>query len=184
MKLPEIKKAPCVHPYPETTMFGAIAASAKRVPQAPALDFMGKITTYCEFVRKIELTAGAFIKFGIRKNDVVTICMPNTPQGVICLYALNRIGAVANILHPLSAQEEIRDHINRVKSKVLLCVNICSEKIANIIDKTSLKCVIVASPGNSMPKIMKALYALKCIKNFKYDKKLPVVDGTEALGLC
>ncbi|MEE1011463.1 MAG: AMP-binding protein, partial [Acutalibacteraceae bacterium] len=66
--------------------------------------------------------------------------------------------------------EEIREHINRVNSKILLCVDICAEKIANIIDKTTLKKVIYASAGESMPFIMKKLYALKCIKNYKYDK--------------
>ena len=53
MKFPDIDFTPVSHPYPETTMFGAIAASAKRVPDAPALNFMGKYTTYKEFVEKI-----------------------------------------------------------------------------------------------------------------------------------
>ena len=46
MKFPKIDMTPVSHPYPETTMFGAVAASAKRVPDAPALNFMGKYTTY------------------------------------------------------------------------------------------------------------------------------------------
>ena len=62
------------------------------------------------------------------------------------------------------------NHINRVGSKVVLCVNICAEKMAAIIDKTPVKKAIIASPSESMPAIMKTLYALKCIKNFKYDK--------------
>ena len=98
MKFPKIDMTPVSHPYPETTMFGAVAATAKRLPDAPALNFIGKYTTYKTFVEKIEMAAGAFLKAGIKKDDVVTICMPNTPQGVICLYALNRIGAVANMI--------------------------------------------------------------------------------------
>ena len=70
MKFPEIDFTPVSHPYPETTMFGAVAASAKRVPDAPALNFMGKYTTYKEFVEKIEMTAGAFLKAGIKKDDI------------------------------------------------------------------------------------------------------------------
>ena len=57
MNFPEIDFTPVSHPYPETTMFGAIAASAKRVPDAPALNFMGRYTTYKQFVEKIEMTA-------------------------------------------------------------------------------------------------------------------------------
>ena len=29
--------------------------------------------------------------------------MPNTPEAVISFYALNKIGVVANMIHPLSA---------------------------------------------------------------------------------
>ena len=135
MNFPKIDFAPVSHPYPETTMFGAIAASAKRVPDAPALNFMGKYTTYKTFVEKIEMTAGAFLKAGIKKDDVVTICMPNTPQGVICLYALNRIGAVANMVHPLSSQKNITFYLDFSKSKMILTLDQFYIKAKNLVKK-------------------------------------------------
>ncbi len=120
MKFPPIKRTPVSHPYPMTTMFGAIKLSAERVPDAPALLFEGKYTTYRQFVERIEQTAKAFLKYGIKKGDAVTICMPNTPQGVICLYALNRIGAVANMVHPLSSQKNITFYLDYSESKMIL----------------------------------------------------------------
>ncbi len=155
---------------PDRSMFGMIKISAENLPDSLAYEYFGTKCTYRDLIKKIEEISGAYHSIGVRKGDIVTIVMPNTPEAVISIYALNRIGAVANILHPLSAQEEIKNHINRVNSKVLLCVDICSEKIANIIDETPLKSVIIASAGDSMPFVMKTLYALKCIKNFKYDK--------------
>lgn len=155
---------------PDVSMFGMLKISAKNLPDSLAYEYFGTECTYKNFVKKIEEISGAYHSFGVRKGDIVTIIMPNTPEAVISIYALNRIGATVNILHPLSAQEEIKEHINRVNSKILLCVDICAEKIANIIDKTTLKKVIFASAGESMPFIMKKLYALKCIKNYKYDK--------------
>lgn len=155
---------------PDTSMFGMLRISAENQPDSLAYEYFGTECSYKNLVKKIERISGAYHSLGVRKGDIVTIIMPNTPEAVISIYALNRIGAVANILHPLSAQEEIKNHINRVKSKVLLSVDICGEKIANIIDETSLKHVIVASAGESMPAVMKMLYALKCIKNYKYDK--------------
>ena len=100
------------HPYPETTMFGAIKAAADRFPKAPALDFMGKITTFTTLIRKTEQAAEAFYKAGIRKDDVVTICTPNIPQAIFCIYALNRIGAIASVIHPLSSQSNIAYYLN------------------------------------------------------------------------
>ncbi len=155
---------------PDLSMFGMLKITAENQPDSLAYEYFGTKCTYKNLVNKIEDISGAYYALGIRKGDIVTIVMPNTPEAVISIYALNRIGAVANILHPLSAQEEIKNHINRVGSKVLLCVDICTEKLSHIIDKTPVEKVIVASPGESMPAVMKTLYALKCIKNFKYDK--------------
>ena len=155
---------------PDFSMFGMLKITADNQPDSLAYEYFGTKCTYAELVKKIEDVSGAYASVGVKKDDIVTIIMPNTPEAVISIYALNRIGAVANILHPLSAEEEIREHINRVSSKVVLCVEICTEKLSHIIDKTPVKTVIVASAGESMPSVMKALYALKCIKNYKYDK--------------
>ena len=152
---------------PDVSLFGMLKITAENQPDSLAYEYFGTKCTYRELVKKIEEVSGAYYKLGVRKGDIVTIVMPNTPEAVISIYALNRIGAVANILHPLSAQEEIKNHINRVNSKVVLCVDICTEKLTAILDKTPVKKVVVASAGESMPAIMKTLYALKCIKNFK-----------------
>ena len=166
----ENPQSPLGFDVPEVSMFGMLKISAENLPDSDAYEYFGTKCTFANLIKRIEEISGAYYAAGVRKGDIVTIVMPNTPEAVISIYALNRIGAVSNILHPLSAQEEIMNHINRVKSKILLCVDICAEKIANVIDRTSLKKVIIASAGDSMPFVMKSLYALKCIKNYKYDK--------------
>ena len=175
MKFPKIDFTPVSHPYPETTMFGAIAATAKRVPQAPALNFMGKYTTYKEFVEKIEITAGAFLKAGIKKDDVVTICMPNTPQGVICLYALNRIGAIANMVHPLSSGKNITFYLDYSESKMILTLDQFYTKVEKAVAeaKNDVK-IIVARIQEELP-LVKAV-AYKYLKN-KANLKYPGKDG-------
>ena len=92
--------------YPETTMFGALERAAKRFPKAIAYEFMGKKTNYTQMIAYFELAARALVAEGIQRGDVVTICLPNVPQAIVLLYALNRIGAVANMIHPLSAEKE------------------------------------------------------------------------------
>ena len=89
--------------YPQATMYQMIRSAAKRFPDNCAYEFMGRRTTYAEFLRRIDLAAKALLELGIQKGDRVTICMPNSPQGVDCFYACNRIGAVSNMIHPLSA---------------------------------------------------------------------------------
>ena len=85
-------------------------------------------------------------KIGVRKGDVVTVLMPNTPKAVISIYALNRLGAVSNIVHPLSAQEEIKNYLVSCKCKFLLCIDKCIKKIENIKEETYLEKSLLQMP--------------------------------------
>lgn len=116
-------------PYPETTMYGAVADSARRYPDDPAYDFMGRTTTYRQLIEKIDRAAKALIACGITRGDAVTICMPNAPHAIILLYALNRIGAVANMVHPMSSQKEITFYLDDSDSKMILTLDLFYEKV-------------------------------------------------------
>ena len=94
--------------YPQKTIYEMVKAAADKYPKNYAYEFMGKKTTYAEFMQKIDAAAKAYLALGIQKGDRVTICMPNCPQAVDSFYALNRIGAVSNMIHPLSAAGEIK----------------------------------------------------------------------------
>ncbi len=115
--------------YPEKTMFQLVEQAARQYPEEPAYEFYDKKTSYRRFIQRIERAARAFQASGIRMGDAVTICMPNTPQALDCFYALNRIGAVANMVHPLSAQTEITDYLNISESRMILTVDLFYEKV-------------------------------------------------------
>ena len=115
--------------YPETTMFGALERAAKRFPKAIAFEFMGKKTNYTQMIAYFELAARALVAEGIQRGDVVTICLPNVPQAIVLLYALNRIGAVANMIHPLSSQKEITYFLDDSDSKMILTLDLFYEKV-------------------------------------------------------
>jgi len=69
--------------------------------------FMGKTTTYKQFTVEVDTCAKALRAIGIKEGDKITICMPNCPQAVIMFYAVNVVGAIANMIHPLSSENEI-----------------------------------------------------------------------------
>ena len=96
---------------PDASMFGILKISEKSHPEAVAIDYFGRKFTYNELVEEIERISHAYYKIGVRKGDIVTVLMPNTPEGVLSIYALNRLGAISNIVHPLSAQEEIKNYL-------------------------------------------------------------------------
>ena len=93
--------------YPDQTMYQLLAETAAKYPGQTAYIFQGKKTTFAQFMTRIDAAAKGLTAIGIAKGDKVTICMPNSPQALDCFYALNRIGAIANMIHPLSAAQEI-----------------------------------------------------------------------------
>ncbi len=139
-----------------------------------AIDYYGTKLTFRCFFEQIEQCANAFKEYGVKKSDIVTICMPNTPEALISFYAINKIGAIANMIHPLSSEKEIEFYLNEVNSRIMLLVDMDFKKVSNIKDNTSLEKVIVVSPANSMPMYLKIGY--KLIHESKYDFKVQYDD--------
>ena len=131
-----------------------------------AINYFGEEIKFKDLLDKIDLCSRALECYGVRENDVVSIMMPNTPEAVIAFYAVNKIGAIANMIHPLSSEVELKETLTRTKSVILIAVNIAYSKINNIIDDTKIYKTILVSPKDSMPKIMNLLYTItKDLKN-------------------
>ncbi len=136
-----------------------------------AINYFNKKITYKELFDEIDTCAKAFRSQGIREGDVVTLCMANTPEAVISFYAINKIGAVANMIHPLSAEQEIKNSLITTKSVMLIAINLSYEKIKEIVDETNVYKTIIVSPGDSMPLLMKFGYYLTQGRKVKTPKR-------------
>ncbi len=108
---------------PDITMYEMVKRLAAKHPGATAYEYLGTTGTYSELFENIDSFAKSFTACGVKAGDIVTICMPNTPEAVFAVYALNKMGAAANVIHPLSAQAEILRYINSAESKVLVVVD-------------------------------------------------------------
>ena len=64
--------------YPQKTIYQMVKAAAERNPKLPAYEFMGKKTTFAQFMQKIDETAQAFLAMGIKKGDRVTVHVSET----------------------------------------------------------------------------------------------------------
>lgn len=133
-----------------------------------ALNYFGYRMTYNELFDKIDDTAKSLKVLGVKPKDIVTICMPNTPEAVIAFYAINKIGAVADMIHPLSSEEEIMNYLIESKSKIMFLVDFNYTKINKIINKTNITKIIMLNINSSMPIGLKIGYQItKGIKNKK-----------------
>ena len=152
---------PATIDYPRKTMYQMVTQTARKYPQNIAYSFMGKQTTFAEFSQRIDAAAKGLYKMGIRKGDRVTICMANTPQAVDCFYALNRIGAIPNMIHPLSAPAEIAFYLNVSHSKAILTLAQFYDKVVSVLPQLEQEVtILIARIADELPFPLSALYPI------------------------
>jgi len=158
--------------YPDTSLYNLVEKAAKECPNNIAYNYFGATSNYKTLIEDIEKCAKALKVLDIKKDDVITICMPNTPEALISFYAINKIGGVANMIHPLSAENEIKYYLEVSNSKMLITIDLAWTKVKNIIKDTKVEKTIVLSVKKSMPFILKTLFSLT--KERKIEK--PIYD--------
>ena len=161
--------------YPDGSMVEIIASTALKYPHNYAYQYFNNKCTYKEFMEKIEACARGLKTLGVKEGDVVSICMPNTPQAITMFYAVNMVGAIANMIHPLSSEKEIEMYLNKSKSTVILTLDMNYKKVINIINNTSVKKVIVSSAGDDLKGLKKTLYSIFNADITKAIKKIEAV---------
>ncbi|NLB61236.1 MAG: long-chain fatty acid--CoA ligase [Clostridiales bacterium] len=144
--------------YPDCTMVELIEEAAQKYPKYCAYEFMGTKRNYSQFISEIILCAKSLRAIGIRKNDVVTVAMPNCPQGIIVFYAINMIGAVGNMIHPLSSEGEIAFYLSDSKSVCAITLDQFYGKFEAIKTKVKLKNLIITSIKDALNPVMKLGY--------------------------
>ncbi|MCQ2376528.1 MAG: acyl--CoA ligase [Methanocorpusculum sp.] len=88
--------------------------------EAEAILYYGRHISYRELIDTVNEAAAGLCEAGVKKGDFVTIYLPNIPQCVFAVYAVNRIGAVCNLVHPLSSKKELEDCVILTKSRFVL----------------------------------------------------------------
>ena len=156
--------------YPDISIYNMLEDSMKNREDYISYNYYGTKKTYKEFIAQIDKCARALKSLGIKATERVSICMPNTPEAIIAFYAINKIGAVANMIHPLSAENEIKYFLNISKSKYVIAIDIAFNKINHIANDTNLKKCIVVSAKNSMPVYLKIGYQLTKGRKIKLEK--------------
>ncbi|MFX1376413.1 MAG: AMP-binding protein [Promethearchaeota archaeon] len=136
--------------YPKTTMYNALVNTSRNYSNSIAYDFMGNESTYRQLIKQIDQCAKALTSLGIKKGDRMTISMPTTPQGVVCFYAINKIGAIASMIHPLSPPNQIEFFLNLSKSSFALTIDSVYNNFEQIMDKTKLNALILVQMNPEM----------------------------------
>lgn len=144
--------------YFQGSMYDKIAEVSVNFPDHIAYDFMGGKVKYKDFIHKVDECARALAAIGVKEGESVTICMPNAPQSVIMFYAVNKIGAIANMIHPLSGEKEIEFCLKESASVVCLTLDQFYGKFENIRSNVQLRSLILTSIKDVLSPIKKKGY--------------------------
>ena len=146
--------------YFQGSMFDAVARIAEEYPNNIAFDFMGRSTTYRKMVQEIEKCARSLKTLGVRPGDKITIAMPNCPQAIYMFYAVNLVGGIANMIHPLSAEKEIEFYLNESQSTTAITLDQFYDKFEHIRQNTGIINIIIASVKDALSRTIRAGYML------------------------
>ena len=122
------------------------------------MEYFGRTYTYKELFEGIDETARALVAFGVHRSDIITIAMPTTPEAVYLLYAISKIGAIANMIDPRTSKEGIYDYTNEAQSKLFIAIDLCYPKINDIREATCVEKLLLISAGDSLTGIKSLAY--------------------------
>ena len=154
--------------YYNGSMYDIVNDAKEKYPNNIALEYFDIKYTYKEFIKNVDNIALALKKYDIVENECVTICMPNIPEAIFLIYAVNKIGAICNIIHPLSTKNDIKNAISETNSTIMFATDVSYENVKDI----EIKDLIICEVSNSMNEIMRFLYNLKNKKNMKYESNV------------
>ena len=137
-------------PLPECTMYEHVFHNNQDNLDRIALIYYGTKISYRKMFQTISYLAGTLEDIGIQKGDIVTVCMINSPETIYLIFALNKIGAVANMVYGSSTCEEMKKYILDTKSKVVFTLDLFQDKFREIADEVQLEKIIIAGSMDSM----------------------------------
>lgn len=144
---------------PECTIYEYLWENNKNFPNDVAINYYGRLITYKEMFAQIDKTASAFLALDVEPGEIVSVALPSIPEALYVVYALNKIGAVANMIHPLAGESETVHYLNEVESRVAVLFDGGFSYLVNGIGLTSVKHAVLVSAGCSLSPEAKAAFS-------------------------
>lgn len=146
---------------PSDTIYSYLKNKNKDGLERTATEYFGNKLTYKQLIEKIEECAKSLTSLGVKKGDIVTICMPTTPEMVFVFYALSKLGAISNMIDPRKSEKEIEEYANEVDSKLFIGIDLVGEKLRNLKQNTSVENIVIVTPYESFKTPIKQIIKMK-----------------------
>ena len=127
--------------------------TASRYPDRPALEFMGRRTTYRELLALVDRAAAGFQRLGVGPGIHVGLFLPNTPHYYIAFFGALKAGGTVVNYSPLDAARVLEHKIEDSRTDVLVTLDLASlyPQMAGMLGRTRLKTLVVGNIGEVSP---------------------------------
>lgn len=170
--------------YPKGSMYDFLFETANAHLNNCAIEFEGKKLTYKKLLNQIDNVSASLLAIGIKKGDRVSLISANIPQAVISIYAINKIGAIANLVHPLLSPDEIEKILINTESSAVIILDMVYPKIKNISwPKECVPKIILAKISDALPSAIKPIYLLKNKLNIEPNPKHDIITWKKFISL-
>ncbi len=142
-----------VSDVPKKTLYQFVYDNNCKHMNDNAIRFFGKNITYKELFENIDKCAKSLLANGIKKGDVVGICCPTTPEAIYLFYAINRIGAISNLIDIRKNSEDIKHCLEVGNTKMLFVYDGEAERIGNVAKENGIEKIVSVSPTLSLGNI-------------------------------
>lgn len=122
-------------------------------PEKPALDFMGKKTSYSELQKLVDRAAKGFQQLGVKPGVHVGLFLPNTPHYIISFFGILKAGGTVVNYSPLDAEKVLEHKIEDSETDMLVTLDMVMlyPQMAKFLGRTRLKKLIIGSIAEMSP---------------------------------
>src|SRR3974377_672982 len=146
---------------PRAAITGLLVEAARRAPEAPALVFFGKITTYATFLDQVRRLARSFQALGLGPGERLAVLLPNCPQLAAVYHAILSLGGVAVLLNPLLSPKEIAHQLKDSGSRILVVLDHLLPGVEDAAPAAHRGHLVVTSLKEALPWPLSWLYPFK-----------------------
>ncbi len=150
--------------------------STQRFADRPAFRNMGKTISYRELDQLTQQFASwCQHEAGLQKGDRIAVMMPNLLQYPVIVFGALRAGLVVVNTNPLYTDRELEHQLKDSGAKAIIVVEAFAHTLAEVIDKTEVKTVVVTRFGDMLgcPKSLLVNFVIKYVKKMVPAYELP-----------
>jgi long-chain acyl-CoA synthetase len=153
---------PWESPFQPLAMYDLFARSAAKYPDNLYLDFLGRDYRYKTIAAEIDKAACGLQTLGVRKGVKVGLFLPNCPQYVIAYFAILKAGGTVVNYSPLYSVPELVHQVEDSDTDIMICLDVASlyKTVSEVLEKSRLRCLIVAELASALPCDKAMLYHL------------------------